>query len=161
MPVAFEQTYRFPQNTNGVVHVPDHQQGLVSDIDKHQEAFGEVFNSGNADAVNAMYVDDAVSVWEPGNPLRGQGRRDYVAEFLATRKPSVEAEVRQQLVVGDTAMLVVDWQMDTIGENGDPERLEGVAIDVLRRGEDGYWRYVVDNPFGVSGPWAAEDEAQE
>ncbi|MFH8655645.1 YybH family protein [Streptomyces afghaniensis] len=133
---------------------------LVSDIEKHQEAFGLAFNSGDADAVNAMYTDDAVGMWEPGHPLRGQVRREYVTEFLAKRKPSVEATVRQQLVVGDTAMLVVEWQMEALDENGEPESLEGIAIDVLRQGEDGYWRYVVDNPFGVSGPWTAEDEDQ-
>ncbi|MFF3323119.1 YybH family protein [Streptomyces sp. NPDC002889] len=133
---------------------------LVTDIEDHQEAFGRAFNSGDADAVNAMYVDDAVGMWEPGFPLSGQVRRDYVVEFMKTRKPSVEATVRQQLVVGDTAMLVVEWQMDTLGVNGQPEQLEGVAIDVLHKGEDGYWRYVVDNPFGVSGPWTAEDDNQ-
>ncbi|WP_405858476.1 DUF4440 domain-containing protein [Streptomyces sp. NBC_00090] len=133
---------------------------LVSDIDNHQEAFGTVFNAGDVEAVNAMYVDDAVGMWEPGKPLRGQERREYVAEFLAKRKPQVDATVRQQLVVGDLAMLVVDWTMDTIGEDGNPEPLAGVAIDVLQRGEDGYWRYVVDNPFGVSGPWGLEDEEQ-
>ncbi|WP_462188936.1 MULTISPECIES: YybH family protein [unclassified Frankia] len=137
------------------------QYALVRDINLHQEAFGAAFNSGDAAAVNAMYTDDAVGMWEPGKPLRGQVRRDYVAEFLATRKPSVEATVRQKLVVGDTAMLVVEWRMDTIGANGEPEPLDGVAIDVLRQGENGYWRYVVDNPFGVSGPWAAEDERRE
>ncbi|MEU6153619.1 DUF4440 domain-containing protein [Actinosynnema sp. NPDC047251] len=129
----------------------------MTDIEKHQEAFGIAFNSGDAAAVNAMYTEDAVGVWEPGNPLRGQPRRDYLVEFLKVRKPSVEAVVRQQLVVGRTAQLVVEWQMDLLDENGEPESLEGVAIDVLHQGEDGYWRYVVDNPFGVSGPWAAED----
>jgi hypothetical protein len=26
---------------------------------------------------------------------------------------------------------------------------EGTATDVARQGSDGYWRYVIDNPFGV------------
>ncbi|MFJ7905668.1 YybH family protein [Kitasatospora sp. NPDC096204] len=138
----------------------DSQYTLVADIEKHQEAFGIAFNSGDAEAVNAMYTDDAVGMWDPGFPVYGEDRRVYVTEFLAKRKPSVEATVRQQLVVGDTAMLIVEWQMEALDENGEPEHLEGVAIDVLRQGEDGYWRYVVDNPFGVSGPWDAEDAPQ-
>jgi ketosteroid isomerase-like protein len=132
----------------------------VTDIELHQEAFGTAFNAGDAEAVNAMYTDDAVGMWEPGFPLYGQERHDYVVEFLRTRKPSVEATVRQQLVVGDTANLIVEWQMDTIGENGEPERLEGLAVDVLHRGKDGFWRYVVDSPFGASGPWTAEEAAK-
>lgn len=136
----------------------DGKKLLASDIDEHQEIFGVAFNSGDVDAVNAMYVDGAVSVWEPGNPHYGEDRRVYVANFLKARKPTVDAQIRQRLVVGDTAMLVVDWQMEALDENGEKEHLEGSAIDVLRKGEDGYWRYVVDNPFGVSGPWAADDE---
>ncbi|SDD13171.1 YybH family protein [Actinokineospora iranica] len=137
----------------------DRDNVLATDIDKHQEAFGIAFNSGDVDAVNSMYVDGAVSVWEPGNPHYGEARREYVANFLRTRKPTVDAKVRQQLVVGDTAMLVVEWEMQALDENGEPEHLEGVAIDVLRRGDDGFWRYVVDNPFGVSGPWTADEAA--
>ncbi|MFJ8751534.1 YybH family protein [Streptomyces sp. NPDC102441] len=133
---------------------------LVADIDKHQEAFGTAFNAGDAEAVNAMYTDDAVGMWEPGFPVYGEDRRAYVTEFLAKRKPSVDATVRQQFVVGDTAMLIVEWQMEALDENGEPEHLEGVAVDVLRQGTDGYWRYVVDNPFGVSGPWDAEGTTQ-
>ncbi|MET9432585.1 DUF4440 domain-containing protein [Streptomyces sp. NPDC006551] len=132
----------------------------MTDIEDHQEAFGKAFNAGDADAVNAMYTDEAVGMWEPGFPVYGQDRRDYVVKFLKDRKPSVDATVRQQLVVGDTAQLVVEWQMAALDENGRPELLKGVAIDVLHKGEDGYWRYVVDNPFGVSGPWTAEDENQ-
>ncbi|MET9633463.1 nuclear transport factor 2 family protein [Lentzea sp. NPDC006480] len=128
---------------------------LAGDIDKHQELFGEAFNSGDADAVNAMYVDEAVGVWEVGRPLYGEERREYVRNFLATRKPQVDATVREQLVVGDTAMLIVEWTMDTIGEDGEPEKLAGVAVDVLRRCEDGNWRYVVDNPYAVEGPLEA------
>jgi uncharacterized protein (TIGR02246 family) len=125
---------------------------LASDIEKHQELFGEAFNSGNAEAVNAMYADDAIGVWEPGQPLSGQARRDYVTEFIRTRKPSVDATVRETFVTRDTAMLIVEWTMDTIGDDGKPERLAGVAVDVLRLGEDGKWRYVVDNPYAIEGP---------
>lgn len=125
---------------------------LASDIDRHQELFGEVFNSGDADAVNAMYTDDAIGVWEPGKPLSGSARREYVTEFIASRKPTVDATVLETYVTGDTAMLIVDWTMDTVGPDGGREQLAGVAVDVLRRGDDGNWRYVVDSPYAIRGP---------
>ncbi|MCX2971437.1 DUF4440 domain-containing protein [Streptomyces sp. TRM70308] len=129
---------------------------LTGDLDKHQEVFGEAFNSGDAEAVNSMYAEDAVGVWEPGKPLTGQARRDMVTEFMS-RGPSVEAKVLQSVVTGDTAMLIVEWSMETTGEDGKPEHLEGTAVDVLRRGEDGNWRYVIDNPYGASGPHTADE----
>ncbi|MEU3568922.1 nuclear transport factor 2 family protein [Kitasatospora sp. NPDC036755] len=124
---------------------------LASDIEQHQELFGEAFNSGDADAVNSMYTEDAVGVWDPGVPLSGEARREYVRRFLS-HGPTVDATVLQTLVSGDQAMLVVEWTIDTKDDDGNPERLQGVAIDVLKRGEDGNWRYVIDNPYGVSGP---------
>lgn len=129
---------------------------LATDIEKHQELFGEAFNSGSADAVNAMYTEDAVGIWDPGKPLTGQARRDRVKEFLSFG-PTVDATVRASTVNGDTAMLVVDWSIETTDADGKPEHLEGVAVDVLQLGEDGAWRYVIDNPYAVSGPWSEED----
>jgi len=128
---------------------------LASDIEGHQDLFGKVFNSGDADAVNAMYTEDAIGVWDPGKPLTGQARKDRVAEFLS-RGPTVDATVRQSFVTKDIAMLIVDWTIDTTSVEGEPEHLEGAAVDVLRRGEDGKWRYVVDSPYAINNPYGQD-----
>ena len=128
---------------------------LATDVDAHQEMFNIAFNAGDVDAVNALYVDDAVGMWEPGKPVQGQARRDYVENFIKTRNATVEATVLNQMVNGDTAMVVVEWEMDTT-LNGVPEKLSGLAVDVLMRGEDGGWRYVIDNAYAGNGPGPAE-----
>ncbi|GAA2709636.1 MULTISPECIES: SgcJ/EcaC family oxidoreductase [Streptomyces] len=120
---------------------------LTNDVEKHTALYVEAFNAGDADAVNAFYTEDAVAVWEPGQPLTGQARIDSVKEFLAHR-PRMTAVPRQSFVTGDTALLIVDWQIDTVDEDGNPEHLEGVGVDVLRKGADGHWRYAVDDPYG-------------
>jgi ketosteroid isomerase-like protein len=33
--------------------------------------------------------------------------------------------------------------------------MSGTGLDVLRRGQDGKWRFAVDNPFGEAGAPAA------
>ncbi|MBV2155288.1 SgcJ/EcaC family oxidoreductase [Kitasatospora sp. SUK 42] len=120
---------------------------LTNDVEKHTELYVKAFNSGDADAVNAMYTEEAVAVWEPGSPLTGQARKDYVKEFLA-RGASMQAKVRHSYVTGDTALLVVDWTMVATNEDGEQEEFQGVGLDVLRRGEDGNWLYAIDDPFG-------------
>ncbi|MEU3289501.1 DUF4440 domain-containing protein [Streptomyces longwoodensis] len=120
---------------------------LTQDVEKHTALYVEAFNAGDADAVNAMYTEEAVAVWEPGTPLTGQARIDSVREFLA-RGPRMTAVPRQSFVTEDTALLVVDWSIDTTGDDGNPEHLEGVGLDVLRRGADGNWRYAIDDPYG-------------
>ncbi|GAA5044373.1 YybH family protein [Streptomyces similanensis] len=120
---------------------------LLEDLKIHNAQYVEAFNAGDFEALDAFYTDEAVAVWEPGQPLTGQARRDYQREFLAS-SPKISTETRQAFVTGDTALLIVDWVIDTVDEDGEPERLTGTGVDVLRRGEDGVWRYAVDDPYG-------------
>ncbi|MFE3140957.1 YybH family protein [Streptomyces scopuliridis] len=107
----------------------------------------DAFNAGDFDTLDRFYTEEAVAVWEPGKPLTGQARREYQREFLA-RGPRMTAVPRQSFVTGDTALLIVDWVIETTDDAGAPERLEGVGVDVLRLGEDAVWRYAVDDPYG-------------
>ncbi len=34
--------------------------------------------------------------------------------------------------------------------DGNRTHVDGTATDVARRGADGCWRYVIDNPFGIA-----------
>lgn len=120
---------------------------LTSDVEKHTALYVKAFNSGDADAVNAMYTEEAVAVWEPGKPLTGQARKDSIAEFMS-RGATMEAKVRQSFVTKDTALLIVDWNIDVTSTEGEPEHLKGVGVDVLRLGEDGKWRHAIDDPYG-------------
>ena len=120
---------------------------LTSIAEKQTEHYVRAFNSGDAEAVNALYTEDAVTVWEPGNPVSGPERKDQLVRFLA-HKPVMSARVRHAYVTGDTALQVVDWTIDVTDQDGNQENLSGVGLDVLVRNTDGNWRYAVDNPFG-------------
>jgi ketosteroid isomerase-like protein len=52
------------------------------------------------------------------------------------------AEVRRVVQAGDTAAVVVDWSL-TGRESSDGTDGRGRGVDVLRRGSDGAWRYVI------------------
>lgn len=120
---------------------------LTSIAQKQTELYVHAFNSGDAEAVNKLYTEDAVTVWEPGNPVSGQKRKDQLAQFL-TQQPVMTAKVRHAYVTGDTALQVVDWTIDVTGEDGNQKHLSGTGLDVLVCDADGTWRYAVDNPFG-------------
>ncbi|WP_051794147.1 hypothetical protein [Kibdelosporangium aridum] len=53
-------------------------------------------------------------------------------------------------VAGDIAQIIVDWSIQGTTPEGYEIDLKGTATDVARLGEDGRWRYVVDNPFGTA-----------
>lgn len=105
-------------------------------------AFAERFNSGDARAVHELYEEGAAFVPESGTPVHG------IAEiarengpFLAIGLP-ISVRPRHMHVCGDIALLVVDWEIEGV--------VASTATDVARRGADGYWRYVIDSPFGAA-----------
>ncbi|MUN38119.1 DUF4440 domain-containing protein [Actinomadura sp. NEAU-AAG5] len=112
--------------------------------------FAERFNSGDTDAVAEVYEEGAVFVPGPGAPVTGQLAHDANAQFVKMGVP-IKVRPRHVYTAGDVALLIVDWVIEGTATDGSPVNIEGTATDVARRGADGYWRYVVDNPFGVAG----------
>ncbi|WP_433267457.1 hypothetical protein ACQPZF_01535 [Actinosynnema sp. CS-041913] len=84
--------------------------------------FAKLFNEG-----------DPAALYEPG------AQPPALAGHLALNA-TMRVTPRKILTNGDLALLIVDWQL------GD-ER--GTAVDVARKGPAG-WRYVIDNPSGIS-----------
>lgn len=122
--------------------------------------FAERFNSGDASALAQVYEDAAVLVPEPGTPVTGP---DLHAANGRLQKLGVPISVRPRHVYrnGDLALLIVDWVIDGAGQDGRAVHVEGTATDVARRGSDGRWRYVIDNPFGAPSQQLVTEDATE
>ncbi|WP_327353821.1 YybH family protein [Streptomyces sp. NBC_01304] len=103
-------------------------------------AFAARFNSGDARAVRELYEEQAAFVPESGIPVHGAaGIAAQNAPFIGLGLP-ITVRPRAVHAAGDIALLIVDWEIG--GE------VASTATDVARRGPDGYWRYVIDSPFG-------------
>ncbi|AXI78495.1 YybH family protein [Peterkaempfera bronchialis] len=109
--------------------------------------FAEAFNSGDPAAVDRLFEPDAVFVTRPGEAVTGDDRRLANAEFLRLGVP-IRLTLRHSYVSGDLALLIGDYLIEGDGPHG-PVRITGSATDVARRGADGRWRYVIDNPSGT------------
>ena len=57
---------------------------------------------------------------------------------------------RPVFVGGDTAQIVLDWSIDGTGPDGEIVHMHGTASDIMRRGADGFWRYIIDNNQGTA-----------
>ncbi|WP_338020560.1 YybH family protein [Amycolatopsis sp. CB00013] len=93
--------------------------------------------------LDTVYEPEAVFVRRDGVRVSGAERRAANAGILALGRP-IEVTPRQVHVAGDLALLIVDWSIEG--------HLAATATDVAKRGEDGLWRYVIDNPFGIDAP---------
>ncbi|MFI9778667.1 YybH family protein [Streptomyces sp. NPDC051956] len=120
----------------------------VSDPAHLPSAFVEAFNAKDLAAIDRLFEPEAVRVLDPGVVVTGDGRRQATSSFLALGVP-IEISLRHSYVYDDTALLIGDFVIDGTKPDGERVHLEGTATDVARRGSDGRWRYIIDNPPGV------------
>ncbi|MFF2850140.1 YybH family protein [Streptomyces sp. NPDC058001] len=109
--------------------------------------FAERFNSGDAIALAEVYEDTAVLVAAVGTPLTGPDVHTANSRLQQLGVP-IAVHPRHVYRNVDLALLIVDWAIEGTGRDGETVHVEGTATDVARRGSDGRWRYVIDNPFG-------------
>ncbi|MGW2179702.1 YybH family protein [Streptomyces sp. NPDC001732] len=124
---------------------------LARESADHPLVFARAFNTFDPAVLDQLYELDAGFVPTPGHLATGAERFRANEDFLRLRVP-IEVSPRHTYVVGDLALLIVDFVIAGTAAHGGDVRIEGTATDVARRGSDGYWRYVIDNPFGVARP---------
>ena len=110
----------------------------------------EAYNSGDIDALAALYEPEAAYVAEPGKVRQGTEEvRDILGGYFALNG---EAKFATRRVIGndDLAIIISDWKLTYAGEDGAPVELGDTTTDVLRRQPDGTWLIAVDNPFGLA-----------
>jgi ketosteroid isomerase-like protein len=110
----------------------------------------ERFNSGKVSAMMALYEPEAVLIAKDGRTVSGHtGIAAELERDLSLSLP-LKAKARHVFVVGDIAEIVLDWSIDGPGPDGEHVHLGGSASDVVRRGADGVWRYLIDNNQGTA-----------
>jgi uncharacterized protein (TIGR02246 family) len=108
------------------------------------QRFFDAFNSGDLDAIIALYEPDATMVPQPGQTAEGHAAiREALSWFLAI-KPTLTLEKKSLVTAGDIALLIVQAMLHGKGPDGSPVRIEHTSSDVLRRQTDGRW--LIRNP---------------
>ncbi|MFF9623782.1 YybH family protein [Streptomyces griseosporeus] len=122
---------------------------LTRDPAQHPLIFAAAFNSGSPRALARVYERQALFVPRPGTGVTGTELIAANTSFQSTGVP-ISVRPRHTYVADDIALLIVDWTIDGHRPDGERVHLAGTATDVARRGPDGLWRYLIDNPFGAS-----------
>jgi quercetin dioxygenase-like cupin family protein len=97
-----------------------------------------------------LYAPEAVVVANDGRTITD--RNEFAAQFQRDMSLGLplKANVRHVFLGDDTAQIVVDWSIDGNGPDGEGIHLGGTASDIVRRGADGFWRYIIDNNQGTA-----------
>ena len=110
----------------------------------------ERFNSGRVSEMMALHEPKSVFVANDGRLITDHA--EIAARFEQDLKLGLplKATVRHVFVADDIAQIVVDWSIDGTGPDGKHVHLGGSACDIVRRGPDGRWRYIIDNNQGTA-----------
>jgi ketosteroid isomerase-like protein len=123
--------------------LPTEPEGIVASL-------LERFNSGKISAMMGLYAPEAVFIAKDGRTITDH--KEIAAELerdLNLGLP-LEAKTRHVFVADDIAQIVLDWSIGGTGPDGKPMHLGGSASDIVRRGADGRWRYLIDNNLGTA-----------
>ena len=120
---------------------------VASPGDLHK-LFEQALNSGDLDALVALYASDGFLMARSG-PARGISEiRKALAEYVAM-KPTIQLTTRRVVQAGDTALLMADWRFRGTTSDGRNVSTSGTSIEVARRESDRSWRYFIDLPSGL------------
>jgi len=110
----------------------------------------ERFNSGKVAAMMSLYAPEAVMVAKDGRTIAD--RAEMAAELERDLKLGLPltAKARHVFIADNVAQIVLDWSIDGTGPDGKRVHLGGSACDILRRGADGRWQYLIDNNQGTA-----------
>jgi uncharacterized protein (TIGR02246 family) len=112
------------------------------------ERFSSLLARSDLDALIDLYEPDAVFAPQPGRVVTGRAAiREALTGFLELR-PQMDGEIKEVLVSDDTALVSNRWSLRGTAPDGAPVEIGGTSADVMRRGTDGAWRIVIDNPWG-------------
>ncbi|MFI9510271.1 YybH family protein [Nocardia sp. NPDC052566] len=109
----------------------------------------ELFNARDLTALAELYEPGSVMVPTPGQLVTGPERAVALASLSSLGVP-MAARLHRYYLVGDIALLLVDWSLEGNSPDGRAIALRGIATDVVHRDTDGDWRYVIDNPSGTA-----------
>ena len=122
--------------------------GVTNPDDLHK-AFATAFNSGNVEAVLALYEPEASLVPQPGMVTQGRASiRQALQQFLAVRG-TMRIETVYVMNQGGIALTRGQWQLTGKDPQGHPIEMRGKRIEVARRQPSGEWSFVIDHPFGA------------
>ena len=106
-------------------------------------------NSGNLSALLPLYEPEAGFAAQPGILAHGlAGIHQGLAGFIAM-KGKLDLKVTRVLEASDLALVATVWSFAGTGPDGKPVEIAAKSADVLRRQDDGSWRFVIDNPWGT------------
>lgn len=114
-------------------------------------AYQDALNAGDADAVVALFHHDATMRTFGGEVLTDREALHAEAVHSIAARAQLTTKPKSALIAGDTALIIVDWDLEATAPDGTRIAPTGTTTAVARRSADGAWRFAVLNCEGAVG----------
>jgi len=105
-------------------------------------AFAKLYNDRNKSGLLDLYAPDAVFTFDGTATAQGKVEIEKAVAPFFDQPLKITIACVSCHQAGDTALVRSDWTLTA--PDGSIAR-KGVSAEVLRRGADGLWRYIVDD----------------
>jgi uncharacterized protein (TIGR02246 family) len=123
--------------------LPKTPEDIVPALLKH-------LNSLDTEIMLNFYDPEGMLVDATGVPQVGRDAIRTELKKYFSLGLQMQITARHIFVAGDIASLVLDWSYQGTTADGREVNIFATANDIARRGADGHWRYLIDNPFGTA-----------
>ncbi|WP_194905675.1 YybH family protein [Catenulispora rubra] len=113
--------------------------------------YQDALNAGDADAVVALFHQDATMHTFSGKVLTGHEALHAEAAQSIAAKARLTNTLKSTLIGGDTALISVDWVLEATLPDGTGISPTGTTTAVARQSADGSWRFAILNCEGAAG----------
>ncbi len=112
-------------------------------------AFGRLFNARDKAGLLALYADEAMLTIDGAETARGHAAIGAMMAPMLDSPLKIAARCTSCHENGDTAIVRTDWILTAPDGS---TAMQGASAEVLRRGADGLWRFVIDDATFSSRP---------
>ncbi len=109
--------------------------------------FIERFNARDGAGLLALYAADAVFTFDGVAFARGADEIKAALDGFLDSPMKLRGKYVSVLTAGDVTMCSLRWEM--LNAEGWIDQ-DGVSMEVLKRGNDGMWRFAIDDATGAS-----------
>ncbi|MCP2320020.1 Ketosteroid isomerase homolog [Nocardia amikacinitolerans] len=107
--------------------------------------FERYFNAGDLDGLMSLYEPAALLFPSPGDRRSGTAAIRNALGGMIGSGARIELRTRRVHVVGELALISNDAIVSGVRPDGEP--VISSSTEIARRGRDGSWRYVLDDPY--------------
>jgi uncharacterized protein (TIGR02246 family) len=119
----------------------------VTHPDQIHPTFLKAVNDSDVETLTELYAADGVAIGLDGSEVTGADGMRAMIEGLAGAIRHIDGSTRTLIVAGDLSLSSAEWTAEITLPDGTVVTQSGRTAEVARRGADGTWQVVIDDPM--------------